>query len=157
MHPRSLCWLATLAVLVFPACGSGYGAHDQLCGNGRVDPGETCDDGNREDGDNCPANCVGSLVSFAVDTNACPVLEEATIFPSQSPVGGEVLLSARASDPNGDRIFYDWTGSGGVLTHAANSKRATFVCAFPGAHTITLWVFDSRGCVTTHSLTVTCT
>lgn len=140
------------------ACGSGESAGPDKCGNGALDPGETCDDGNRFDGDNCPANCIGSLVSFDVGTNSCPVVEQLSVLPSEAPVGTNVAISALGSDPDGGRVYYDWTSDGGgVLTHDSNSKRATFECTASGRHVITVWLFDTEGCVTSKRLVVTCT
>jgi cysteine-rich repeat protein len=153
--PCSLISLTSLLVLV--ACGTGQQQSDlDLCGNGVLDPGETCDDGNRFDGDNCPSNCRGSFTTFDVATNHCPELIQMSILPSSAPIGTSISLSALATDADGDRIYYDWTGTGGLLSHDLNSKRASYQCGYPGTHALTLWIFDSHGCVTTALLEVTC-
>ena len=158
MQPRSCFLISLMSLLALVACGSGEHSDfdPALCGNGVLDPGETCDDGNRFDGDNCPSNCQGSYITFDVTSNHCPELMQITVLPSVAPVSATISLSALAKDPDGDRVFYDWTGTGGLLSHALNSKQATYQCGYPGIHLLTLWLFDTHGCVTTAPLQVTC-
>jgi cysteine-rich repeat protein len=157
MEPRIRLVLSFSSVLALVACGGGEEhANPALCGNGVIDIGETCDDGNRFDGDNCPANCQGSFTTFDVATNRCPELVQMTILPSEAPVGTVISLSALAKDPDGDRVYYDWTGTGGLLSHEFHSKYASFQCGYRGVHPLTLWIFDTQGCVTTTPLEVTC-
>ena len=156
MHQRSR-FLIFASLLAVVACGSGEQPDLALCGNGTLDPGEQCDDGNRFDGDNCPSNCRGSFTTFDVATNHCPELIQMTILPSAALVGASISLSALAKDADGDQVFYDWTGTGGLLSHELHSKRASYECGYPGIHALTLWMFDTHGCVTTTRFEVTCT
>ena len=143
--------------LLSTACGSDdESGVTNLCGNGNLDRGESCDDGNREGGDNCPANCRGLTASFDVGTNSCPAVTQVSVLPSEAALGTRIALSAVAVDSDGDRVYYDWTGSGGLLGSDANSNRTTFECSVVGSHVITLWVFDSHGCVATQTVSVTC-
>lgn len=157
MQPRSLLLSCFTGLSTLVACGSG-GEHADpaLCGNAALDPGELCDDGNRFDGDNCPANCQGSFTTFDVATNSCPELIQMSILPSAAPIGTTISLSALAKDADGDQIFYDWTGTGGLLEHELHSKRASYRCGYRGVHALTLWIFDTHGCITTTRLEVTC-
>jgi cysteine-rich repeat protein len=156
MQQRSRFLVSFTCLLALVACGGGEKADLALCGNGSLDPGEQCDDGNRFDGDNCPSNCQGSFTTFDVATNHCPELIQMSILPSSAPVGSIISLSALAKDADGDKIFYDWTGTGGLLSHESHSKRASYQCGYPGVHALTLWMFDAPGCVTTSQLEVTC-
>ena len=157
MQPLPCYVISLTSLLLLAACGTGQQQSvGDLCGNGVLDPGETCDDGNRFDGDNCPSNCRGALTSFDVATNHCPELTQMSILPTTAAVHETIALSALANDPDGDQVFYDWTGTGGLLTHDPSSNHASYQCGFPGVHLLTLWIFDSRGCVTTAPLQVTC-
>jgi|GEM_PF-3937698 len=156
MKPRSSFLISLASVLALLACGGGDGADLRLCGNGLLDPGEMCDDGNRFDGDNCPSNCQGAFATFDVATNSCPELVQMTILPSHAAVGEMISLSALGKDADGDRVYYDWTGTGGLLSHDLHSKYASYQCGFPGVHGLTLWMFDNHGCVTQAPFEVTC-
>jgi cysteine-rich repeat protein len=156
MQLRSCFLISFTSLLALIACGTGQQSDADLCGNGRLDPGETCDDGNRLDGDNCPSNCRGSLTTFNVTTNHCPELIQMSILPDAAPVHATISLSALAKDPDGDQVFYDWTGTGGLLSHELSSNYASYQCGYPGVHSLTLWIFDTHGCVTTAPLEVTC-
>jgi cysteine-rich repeat protein len=158
MQPRSCFLISLTSLLVLTACGAGEHSDGDgdLCGNGVLDPGETCDDGNRFDGDNCPSNCRGSFATFDVATNHCPELVQMSILPAAAPVGAKISLSALAKDPDGDPVSYDWTGTGGLLSHPLSSNHASYQCGYPGVHLLTLWIFDTHGCVTTAPLQVTC-
>lgn len=158
MQPLPLYAISLTSLLLLAACGAGQQQESagDLCGNGVLDPGETCDDGNRFNGDNCPSNCRGSFTSFDVATNHCPELTQMSILPTTAAVHETIALSALANDPDGDQVFYDWTGTGGLLSHDPSSNHASYQCGFPGVHLLTLWLFDSQGCVTTAPLQVTC-
>jgi cysteine-rich repeat protein len=150
--------LAASWVLLAVACGSGSSEPERsvLCGNGNLDPGERCDDGNVSDGDNCDSRCGSVIVGFRLATNACPVLKKLSAFPSVAPLGSEVLLSADASDADGDAIYYDWTGRGGRLRSSLYSSMATYTCGYAGTFIVSVWLFDSGGCAVQATTTIVC-
>ena len=158
MHLRLNRLLALSAVAFAIACGEGGTGPGQspLCGTGNLDPGERCDDGNIFDGDNCDSRCGSVVVGFRLATNHCPVLTKLSVFPSVAPVGSDIVLSADGADEDGDAIYYDWTGKGGRLASALNSKTATYTCGYEGTFVVSVWLFDTGGCSVHTDATVVC-
>jgi hypothetical protein len=96
------------------------------------------------------------LVGFRLATNHCPVLTKLSVFPSVASVGSEIVLSADASDEDGDSIYYDWTGKGGRLESSLYSKTATYTCGYQGTFVVSVWLFDTGGCSVHADSTVIC-
>ncbi|MGB8330084.1 MAG: hypothetical protein WCE62_08135 [Polyangiales bacterium] len=88
-------------------------------------------------------------------TNTCPVLTQASVSPMRVSVGGNIEVSAVATDVDGDDIVYLWTGSGGSFADPA-APSTTFTCEAAGSQSITITVSDAGSCSTTRSAQVTC-
>lgn len=155
MRNPALAWIAIIVGAFVGGCGGPEGSSEFSCGNGVIDPGETCDDGNRLDGDACPENCI-LKTSFVVRTNSCPGLDRLVISPSRVSIGQTLSIDAEASDPEGGPVYFDFTGTGGLIEQRKQSGFATFTCGYSGPHVITLWMFDELGCVAHRDATVFC-
>src|ERR1043165_2142888 len=59
--------------------------------------------------------------------NRAPVLTAVYAAPVQTDVGAQIALGASAEDPDGDRISYRWTCTGGKIADAT-SPNTTFTC-----------------------------
>jgi outer membrane protein OmpA-like peptidoglycan-associated protein len=68
--------------------------------------------------------------------------------------GGSIDLKARASDPDGDKLTYTWSSTGGTVT--GNGEAATFNAsgAKAGSYTVTVTVDDGRGGKASCTMTV---
>jgi outer membrane protein OmpA-like peptidoglycan-associated protein len=68
--------------------------------------------------------------------------------------GGSIELRAKASDPDGDKLSYSWTATGGSVsgTGVTATFNATDVKA--GSYTVTVAVTDGRGGKASCSMTV---
>ncbi len=68
--------------------------------------------------------------------------------------GSSIELRARAADPNGDKLSYSWTSTGGVAS--GRGETATFNAAGvkAGSYTVTATVDDGRGGKASCSMTV---
>ncbi len=88
------------------------------------------------------------------------------IIPNQPPTiecltttmdvasGGSIELSAKASDPDGDKLTYTWSATGGSVS--GSGETATFNAAgvAAGSYTVTVTVDDGRGGKASCSMTV---
>lgn len=83
-------------------------------------------------------------------TNRAPIVD--TINVSAFGVSGltPIVMSAAASDPDGDTVSYSWSFPGGQ----APTSSTTATLAGDGAVTVTLQVTDAKGLATTISRTV---
>ena len=77
-------------------------------------------------------------------SNRPPELLVVFVAPLQTGVGSSITLSAEAWDPDGDRLTYHWTGTGGQIKkpHAAET---TYVCKEEGTHAVAVVVRDEPG------------
>ena len=68
--------------------------------------------------------------------------------------GGSIDLRAKASDPDGDKLNYAWSATGGSV--AGNGETATFNATGvkAGSYTVTVTVDDGRGGKASCSMTV---
>jgi hypothetical protein len=96
--------------------------------------------------DDCgrPGACEGAFQA-RVDVNSCPWLSFLYVAPAVISVGGSAHFGARVEDPDGDRVYLDWTATGAGLSGRAEIFD-TLTCLLPGTQTLTLWYSDSRGC-----------
>jgi hypothetical protein len=98
-------------------------------------------------------------VSVEVTASECPVIEQITVLPANTSVGGTMSLlgAARGLDPNA--LAYSWTANAGSIANASSAD-ATFTCTATGPAIITLAVSDgsdAAGCAASQTVTVTCT
>ena len=99
-------------------------------------------------------SCEGAFLA-RVDVNSCPVLSFLYIAPAVIGVGKSAHFGARVADPDGDRVYLDWTATGARLSGGPETFD-TFTCLLPGTQTLTLWYSDSRGCAADLATEVEC-
>lgn len=68
--------------------------------------------------------------------------------------GGQVVLQATASDPDGDQLYYSWTCNGGALSNYSILWPTFYAPNIPGEYICTLTVGDGRGGIAQASTTV---
>jgi outer membrane protein OmpA-like peptidoglycan-associated protein len=88
------------------------------------------------------------------------------IIPNQPPTtecltttvdvasGGSIELRAKASDPDGDKLNYSWTSSGGSVSGAGETATFNAAGVNAGSYTVTVTVDDGRGGKASCSMTV---
>ncbi len=89
-------------------------------------------------------------------TNQNPSVS-ASASPATVTTGNAVTLSATASDPDNDTIFYAWTQTSGPAVSILNSstKDASFTPTTGGTYVFQVTVLDGKGGTATASVTVT--
>jgi PKD repeat protein len=101
-------------------------------------------------------NNAGALIdNFEFDggvpPNGAPIVSIGGPYGTDEGTG--IVLTAAASDPNGDELTYDWDFGDG--SDHASSLNAPHTYVDNGAYTATLTVSDGKGGVTSASTTVT--
>jgi len=98
---------------------------------------------------------VTGQVHVVVDAagNHAPVITSLTADPTTVEVGGTVTLVCTATDPDGDELYYHWSGMGIYESLAVNST--TWRIHTVGAYTITCTVSDGQGRSASESVDVT--
>ena len=116
------------------------------CGRGEQTPPST--------GDPCAKaqDCPG--VNVHLSLNSCPVLQSLLIAPTSLLVNEHAKLEVKLSDPDGDIVEYEWTATTGIFS--GEHELDTYTCVSPGQQVVTLWYYDSGGCVAQHSAEVFC-
>jgi hypothetical protein len=99
---------------------------------------------------------TGSVVING-NLNVCATLNDVSAVPNEVAVGGNIALSADASDTDGpSSVSYSWTTTGGTLS-GASAKNASLTCTAPGSVTVSVTVSDGDpACKETGSVTITC-
>jgi len=105
---------------------------------------------------NCSGGSTSGEVDVSAEFNQCPVIESYTASPIEVAVGHDVILSALATDADGDSLRYDWQSTDGTFT-SPRSANTRFVCSEAGPAALTLVVDDGHGCDVSTGLRVTCT
>lgn len=72
-------------------------------------------------------------------------LDNAKIRVANGTPGQKVMLSARTSDPDGDKLRYVWEVSGGALSSATEKEPVWTLPARSGNHAATLIAYDGKG------------
>jgi outer membrane protein OmpA-like peptidoglycan-associated protein len=68
--------------------------------------------------------------------------------------GGSIELSAKAADPDGDKLTYTWTATGGSVSGSGESATYNASGVKAGSYTVTVTVDDGRGGKASCSMTV---
>jgi hypothetical protein len=100
-------------------------------------------------------------VSINAPTYACASTFQGAIstIPSETTVGGSVILQASATAVNPNSLTYSWSAPSGTFS-AANSSSTNFTCTTQGQVTVTVTVGDGpvpdggAGCPATSATTV---
>ena len=88
--------------------------------------------------------------------NDSPEFDEVSIPDSTVLAIGEgVLITARATDPDGDDFIYSWSATGGNLSRIS-STQYEFSASEPGSYTITIKAIDEFGGVGEARRTIRC-
>lgn len=88
-----------------------------------------------------------ALNPYAPPINIAPYIKGFVATPPQTQFGREVLLRAQVSDEPHDLVYYEWSASGGVLSHARSSvPEAVWLPPLArGTFTVTLTAVDTAG------------
>ena len=68
--------------------------------------------------------------------------------------GGSINLSAKASDPDGDKLTYTWTATSGSVSGSGETASYSAAGVTAGSHTVTVTVDDGRGGKASCSMTI---
>lgn len=90
-----------------------------------------------------------TLAGCGADTvlpdNRPPVLVSLSVQPQVVVVGGVCTVTAKATDPNGDDLTYEWTAEPGFLMgEGSEVSLRTESCCF-GVNTVFLTITDGNG------------
>jgi len=105
------------------------------------------------DGEATGSANVAGTVRERIIPNKPPTIECQTTTMDVAS-GGTIQLQAKASDPDGDKLNYTWTSTGGSVS--GSGETATFNAADvrAGSYTVTVTVDDGRGGKASCSMTV---
>jgi hypothetical protein len=103
-------------------------------------------------------SCVGihdGLIHIVVDV-ACPWLQidSYTVSPLAASVGGQISVSAKATDMDGGQAAFSWSAPTGTFSEPQDES-TTYTCASPGVIPLMVSV-DDNGCHAEKMATVTC-
>ena len=103
----------------------------------------------------CRGPATDGQVVVSGGFNNCPHLTSYTGSPIAVSVGGDITVSAAASDVDGDSLSYAWASvPGGTFTNPA-SPSTTFTCSAEGVMTLTVTVSDGM-CPDSATIPITC-
>ena len=105
-------------------------------------------------GDPCAKalDCPG--VNVHLSLNSCPVLQSLLIAPTSLLVNEQAKLEVEITDPDGDLVEYEWTATAGTFSGERVLDRYTCVAA--GQQVVTLWYYDTGGCIAQQNTEVFC-
>jgi len=96
---------------------------------------------------------VAGTVNQRIIPNKPPTVEcQTTTLDVAS--GGSVELRAKASDPDGDKLTYSWTATGGSVKGSGDNATFSATGTKAGSYTVTVAVDDGRGGKASCSMTV---
>ena len=98
------------------------------------------------------ANATGT-VRERVIPNKPPTIECLTTTMDVA-AGGTIELRARASDPDGDKLNYSWSSTGGSVSGTGDTATFNAAGVTAGSYTVTVTVDDGRGGKASCSMTV---
>jgi hypothetical protein len=87
--------------------------------------------------------------------NHPPELTVVLVAPLQTGVGSTITLSARARDPDGDLVTYQWTGTGGKIDQP-RAADTIYTCKEKGTHAVAIVVRDSGGLTAVSVVDIVC-
>ncbi|MFH0846810.1 MAG: hypothetical protein V1894_01970 [Chloroflexota bacterium] len=104
-----------------------------------------------------PATTQPGVTTPTATGNRAPVITSVNLPKTALTPGEEILLICDASDPDGDKLTFAWSASGGVFSVTESPQNRTNWKApeFKGDFTLTATVSDDRGASTKQNLTVT--
>jgi len=114
---------------------------------------------------NYTVNCTVSDGEASASASATGTVKE-RIKPNQPPKiecltttmdvasGGSIELRAKATDPDGDKLNYSWTASGGAVNGSGETATFNATGVRAGSYTVTVRVDDGRGGNASCSMTV---
>lgn len=88
------------------------------------------------------AGCGADSVS---PENQPPTLVSLVADPVAAPVGAVCTIKARATDPNGDELTYEWTAAPGYVTGEGREVSLTVGSCCVGGNVVFVTVKDGRG------------
>jgi len=101
----------------------------------------------------CEAPVVTPIpaVHVTADIRQCPLITEVSVLPLEVIVGGEIEVSANASDETFDSV---WSAGAGSFEDPT-ARSTLYFCDVPGSHTIRFTISDPP-CMDLEEVTVTC-
>jgi hypothetical protein len=86
------------------------------------------------------------LISLSTEGNSAPIIHSISAYPNPTYRGGQILIDAYATDPNGDTIIYAWTIPAGftLLSGAGTSSIVIQPTAFASG-SVSLTANDGAG------------
>jgi cysteine-rich repeat protein len=84
----------------------------------------------------------------------CPLVRSAMVAPTQTAVGGSVMVSVEAAPPGPEKATFAWTGTGGTFGDPT-APITTFKCEVEGTHPLNLRI-TAGTCADRTILTVKC-
>ncbi|HEX3695710.1 MAG TPA: lamin tail domain-containing protein [Polyangia bacterium] len=90
--------------------------------------------------------------------NLCPMVDGVGTNRAEAPVGGAIMLTATAHDPDAapGPLAYQWTATGGGTLGNATTASIILTCTSPGQGTVTVTISDGD-CGDTFQVDVQCT
>jgi hypothetical protein len=88
------------------------------------------------------AGCGADSVS---PDNRPPVLVSLSASPEAVAVGDACTITARATDPDGDELVYEWAAEPGFVTGGGREVSLTAASCCFGGNTVLVTVKDGRG------------
>ncbi|MEO0228325.1 MAG: GH25 family lysozyme [candidate division WOR-3 bacterium] len=104
---------------------------------------DTDDDGIPDKNDRCPVQ-AGPASNNGCPENRPPVISSLTYEPESPTPDDTIYFEARASDPDGDPLTYEWYLNG-VKQTTATAASVQWARPTEGNHTMTVKVFDNKG------------
>ncbi|HEX3849484.1 MAG TPA: hypothetical protein VGF76_01735 [Polyangiaceae bacterium] len=104
----------------------------------------------------CGTATTRGNTTFNGTFNTCPDISQLVIAPLALDVGGQINVSADATDVDMNTLTFAWTATGGSFVDAT-AKTTKYNCSAGGPQTLTVSVSDGQGCVTTQTAQVSCT
>ncbi|MEJ2720340.1 MAG: hypothetical protein P8181_04270 [bacterium] len=88
---------------------------------------------------------AGCGVDPAAPNNVPPALVSLVATPEAAAVGAVCTIKARATDPNGDELTYEWAAAPGYVTGGGREVSLTVESCCVGGNVVLVTVRDGRG------------
>jgi outer membrane protein OmpA-like peptidoglycan-associated protein len=105
------------------------------------------------DGEASASASSAGTVRDRIIPNKAPVIECQTTTMDVAS-GGSIELRAKASDPDGDKLKYSWSSTGGAVSGSGETATFNATNVKAGSYTATVTVDDGRGLKASCSMTI---
>jgi outer membrane protein OmpA-like peptidoglycan-associated protein len=145
-HPLTYAWSVDGERLAAAGPQITFGSEGRKPGNYKV----TCEASNAELSGSASSNGV---IRERIIPNQPPTVECLTTTMDVAS-GGSIELRARATDPDGDKLSYTWSATGGSVSGTGETATFDATGVRAGSYTVTATVDDGRGGKSSCSMTV---